>query len=109
MRSVRENVEQALADLAQAAASLGAVAARLDNIDELLSDAPVVPNCCAVCAAAGLEVSPDRLSHAPQRFGTVGGRVEVDTHLCGACYQFVFRNGVVPTPEQVLHHNATGS
>lgn len=64
----------------------------------LAEDAPLDVPSCESCARA-LPQPP-----APEHWGDVGGRLHRPMHLCGDCYQFVFRRGELPTEEQVRWH-----
>jgi hypothetical protein len=107
--SVRAHLEHAYGYLEQAAISQGALGNRLDAAEREMSPDPsmVDVKVCESCAQGAPE--PRR----PEHYGTVNGRLPVNTHLCGACYDFVQRyeprnEARLPSVEEIAQHHLTG-
>lgn len=78
----------------------------LDEMDEDRKKVPS-PSGCELCMAAG--VTDGGKPIAWDHKGTVGGKLDVEMHLCKAHHRYVDRHGEVPTPEQTRWHDQHGS
>lgn len=88
------------------------LSARLASIDDATSETGPASRLCEHCTPA----LPKRSARKVHRRGTVGDRLTMAMDLCEPCYFFVQRSapagshdGALPTPEQVAHHDRTGT
>lgn len=104
---IRNHLEHAVGFLEQAAASTGALTNRLDAIDQLIDPDTIDRKVCESCAQG----APN--PQAPEHYGSVNGRLTRPMHLCGPCYDFVFRyeprdQARLPTVDELKQHDLTG-
>lgn len=105
---------RAVEDVERAIIHLNSARAALASIDDLTRTA-TSPGREATCAHCTPHL-PDANARPVHRRGTVGDRLLVATDLCEPCYFFVLRSadagsraGALPTPEQIAHHDRTGT
>lgn len=75
----------------------------LHSIGMAVANQPITPTGCDLCTTAGLKDRPW------DHHGSVSGRLTKDMYLCDTHYQFVYRTGCAPSPEQTSHWDRTGS
>lgn len=96
-----EHVAYAIAALDKQVQHLDHLERRLRLIESQTLGAPVEPKNCEACAKANIK-------NTPAHFGSLGGRLKREMHLCVDCYAFANRTGRVPSVEELEHHERTG-
>lgn len=96
-------VRTAVTQVLQAQSCLQIAVAALDELDRIESEAPVDSPACESCTDCG-STAP----RAWENYGTVGGRLDKQRHLCRPCREFVEDTGREPTTEEHRRHNETG-
>lgn len=101
---VHDHTHRALVAIADAAHELKRAVAAFASIARLTSEAPIDSPACECCTAANLP-NPRPWEH----YGDLGGKLPTSLHLCAPCRRYGDDHGQLPTPEQVRHHDATGT
>lgn len=97
----REHTLGALVALEQAVEATNVLVSHLVAITALITPDDEQGAMCEPCQAGGIH-------HAAMHWGRVAGRLNEPVHLCSDAYHFVRRHGVLPTADQVRHHDLTG-
>lgn len=98
---LRDHLVHALDFLDEAVRSVGAFANRLTAIDRLVTPPASRTKHCEGCLPAGIQ-------HSWDHYGDVGQRLDKPLQLCSEVYQFVVRNGRLPSEEELRKHATTG-
>lgn len=104
-QSLYDHLQQALAELTEAAGHATALIRRVELIRSFLGADQNPDRTCALCGDTG----------RPLIYGNVGQRLPTSRDLCEAgpnntigCYQVVAKNDGWPTPDQIAEHTRTG-
>lgn len=98
---LRDHLNHALDFLDEAVRAVGAFANRMTAIERLTTPPASRTKFCEGCLPHGQR-------HSWDHYGDVGQKLPKPMQLCSEIYQFVVRNGRLPTAEEHQRHTLTG-